>query len=293
MPNDDSRMTNADVPFRRIGIVGFGLIGGSIALAARRRWPTIRIVAVDENAVAKEAAETGLADRAGDHIELLSDSDLVVLAAPVLSSIDLLPQLPPVVGRDALVTDVASTKRVIVAAAEATPLAFIGGHPIAGAVHSGCRHARADLFDGRSWILTPRADHAPQLEPLERFVRGLGGTPHVMTPELHDRYLAIISHLPQFASSALMHVVGKTGGDMALELAGPGLADSTRLADSPPGIWKDIAVTNEDALRGALDELIRALEHLRDGLSDGAEIESTFASARRWRDALLRARGER
>ena len=280
-------------PFRRVGIVGFGLIGGSIALAARRRWARIRIVAVDEDGIAKHAVATGLADRAGDDLSLLADADLVVLAAPVLASVRLLPALPSVVSAGALVTDVASTKRVIVAAAEAVPLAFVGGHPIAGAVHSGCRHARADLFDGHSWILTPRAHHAPQLEALEGFVRGLGGVPHVMTPELHDRYLAIISHLPQFATSALMHVVGKTGGDMALELAGAGLADSTRLAGSAPGIWKDIAATNEDALRAALDELIRSLEHLRDGLADGAVIESTFASARRWRDALLRARGER
>ena len=235
----------------------------------------------------------GLADRAGDDLSLLADADLIVLAAPVLASVRLLPALPSVLSAGALVTDVASTKRVIVAAAEAVALRFVGGHPIAGAVQSGCGHARADLFDGHSWILTPRAHHAPQLESLEGFVRGLGGVPHVMTPELHDRYLAIISHLPQFASSALMHVVGKTGGDMALELAGPGLADSTRLAGSAAGIWKDIAATNEDALRAALDELIRALEHLRDGLTDGTVIESTFASARRWRDALLRARGER
>jgi prephenate dehydrogenase len=293
-PNATNRMPNGQrAIFERIGIVGFGLIGGSIALAARRRWPKVRIVAVDTAVVAKHAADTGLADRAGDDLELLKGSDLVVLAAPVLASVRLLPALPAILRPDALVTDVASTKRVIVAAAEATPLGFVGGHPIAGAVHSGCRYAKADLFDGHSWILTPRADHAPLLERLQRFVRGLGSVPHVMTPELHDRYLAIISHLPQFASSALMHVVGKTGGDMALEMAGPGLADSTRLAGSPPAIWKDIAATNEDALRAALDELIGALEHLRDGLSDGAVVESTFASARRWREALLRARGDR
>jgi prephenate dehydrogenase len=287
-------MTSVKGPiFGRVGIVGFGLIGGSIALAARRRWPKTTIVAVDRDAVARQAVASGLADRGGEQLDLLTGADLIVLAAPVLTTIDLLPALVPIVRSDALVTDVGSTKRVVVAAAEATPLAFVGGHPVAGAVHSGCEFAQADLFDGHSWILTPRASHAPQLERLEMFVRGLGAVPHVMTPELHDRYLAIISHLPQFASSALMHVVGKTGGDMALELAGAGLADSTRLAGSPPGIWKDIAATNEDALRGALDELIRALEHLRDGLSDAAVIESTFASARRWREALLRARGER
>jgi prephenate dehydrogenase len=280
-------------PFGRVGIVGFGLIGGSIALAARRAWPKTTIVAVDRDAVARRAVDEKLAHRAGDTLDLLHDVDLVVLATPVLTTIELLPALVPVIGRETLVTDVGSTKRAVVAAAETTPLAFVGGHPIAGAVSSGCDHATADLFDGHSWILTPRANHAPQLGRLEDFVRGVGATPHVMTPELHDRYLAIISHLPQFASSALMHVVGKTGGDMALELAGAGLADSTRLAGSPPGIWKDIAATNEDALRAALDELIRALEHLRDGLGDGAVVESTFASARRWREALLRARGER
>lgn len=288
------RLKSARRPiFGRVGIVGFGLIGGSIALAARRAWPKTTIVAVDRDAIARQAVDSGLADRAGDSLDLLHDADLVVLAAPVLTTIDLLPALVPVVRDGALVTDVGSTKRVIVAAAEATTLAFVGGHPIAGAVYSGCEHAKADLFDGHSWILTPRASHAAQLERLEDFVRALGATPHVMTPELHDRYLAIISHLPQFASSALMHVVGKTGGDMALELAGAGLADSTRLAGSPPGIWKDIAATNEDALRAALDELIHALEHLRDGLGDGSAVESTFASARRWREALLRARGER
>lgn len=279
--------------FARVGIVGFGLIGASIALAARRAWPKTKILAIDREAVARQAVEAGLADRGAGELQLVHDADLVVLATPVLTTVDLLPALVPLVGAGTLVTDVGSTKRVIVAAAEATPLAFVGGHPIAGAVSSGCRHARADLFDGHSWILTPRAHHAPQLDRLETFVRGLGASPHVMTPELHDRYLAIISHLPQFAASALMHVVGKTGGDMALELAGAGLADSTRLSGSPSGIWKDVAATNEDAIRGALDELIRTLEHLRDGLGDGAVVESTFASARRWREALLRARGER
>jgi prephenate dehydrogenase len=302
LKNAESRLANAKKAkartatrpvFGRVGIVGFGLIGGSIALAARRAWPKTKILAVDRDAVARQAVKSGFADRAADSLDVLRDADLVVLAAPVLTTIELLPALVPIVREDALVTDVGSTKRLIVAAAEATPLAFVGGHPIAGAVHSGCQHARPDLFDGHSWILTPRANHAPQLDRLEDFVRGLGAAPHVMTPELHDRYLAIISHLPQFASSALMHVVGKTGGDMALELAGAGLADSTRLAGSPPGIWKDIAATNEDALRAALDELILALEHLRDGLRDGAVVESTFASARRWREALLRARGER
>jgi prephenate dehydrogenase len=278
--------------FPRIAIVGYGLMGASVALAVRRRWPSTHLIAIDRPDVARAAVKSKAVQRGGDDLGLAASADLVVLAAPVLANIRLLGELPAVVKRDALVTDVSSTKRLIVAAADETPLAFVGGHPVAGGARCGAAHALATLFDGHPWILTPRAHHAPQLEALESFVRGLGAVPHVMTPELHDRYLAIISHLPQFTASVLMHVVGKMGGDMALELAGAGLQDTTRLAASPPHVWKDIAATNTDAIRSGLDALIHALEHIRDGLAEGDAIEATFTSAVRWREALLRARGE-
>lgn len=262
-------------PFTRVAVVGFGLLGASVARAASRKWPRIRIVPLDK----------------GDSLAGIAGADLVVLAAPVLASIQALTALPAHLSRDTVVTDVCSTKRLIVAAAGALPsLAFIGGHPMAGDVRSGADNAREDLFDGRPWILTPGPNHTAELQRLEEFVHGLGAVPHVMTPELHDRFVGAVSHLPQLTASALMHAVGKLAGDAGLEIAGRGLHDTTRLAASSPAVWKDIAMTNPDVLRGALDALIGTLTEMRDTLESGEGVDAVFTSACRWRDALDRGR---
>jgi prephenate dehydrogenase len=111
-----------------------------------------------------------------------------------------------------------------------------------------------------------------------------------MTPELHDRFVGAVSHLPQLTASALMHVVGKLAGDAGLEIAGAGLMDTTRLAASPADIWKDIAATNDDVLGEALDQLIRTLTEMRSTLGTGEGIEAVFTSACRWRTTLDRSR---
>ena len=290
--NDRSNPASADGPFARIAIVGLGLIGGSIALAARRRWPGSIIAAVDRADVVDAAVRAGTADSGGDDLQLVARANLVVLSAPVLQNIAVLERLVPHVLPDALVTDVGGTKRRMLSAAHRLPsIPFIGGHPMAGAARGGLSSARADLFDGHPWILTPEAADTGFLERLEAFVGGLGGVPHIMSADLHDRLVGAVSHLPQITASALMHVVGRLAGDAGLELAGPGLVDTTRLAASPAQIWRDIAATNEDTLRDGLDALIRTLTELRDALGDGEGIDSVFTSATRWREALLRARG--
>lgn len=267
-----------EAPFARVAIIGVGLIGESVALAAERAWPSIHVSRID---------------RGGD-LAPVSDADLVVLAAPVLTNIQLLEDLDARVRREALVTDVGSTKRRIVGSAEPRPFSFIGGHPMAGAARGGAANARADVFDGRTWILTPTAAHDPTaLARLEAFVAGLGAVPHIMTPDLHDRFVGAVSHLPQFSASALMHVVGKLAGDAGLELAGAGLRDSTRLAASPAGIWRDVAATNDDVLKNALDALIQTLTDLRDSIPDVDAVDAVFTSACRWRDALDGASGKR
>ena len=261
--------------FSSVAIVGLGLVGGSVARAAVRRWPATEIVAVDR----------------GESLAKVRGADLVVLAAPVLANIRRLAELSDHVTPATVVTDVSSTKRIVVAAADAIPsLTFIGGHPMAGSTHGGAANARADLFDGRPWILTPGTRHAEALRRLEEFVAGLGGVPHIMTPDLHDRFVGAVSHLPQLTASALMHVVGRLAGDAGLEIAGAGLHDTTRLAASPPEIWRDIATTNQDVLRQALDVLIHTLEEMRDSLENGEGIDAVFTSACRWRDALDRTR---
>src|SRR3954447_3656385 len=289
----EARATTEPGPFARVAIAGFGLIGGSIALAIKRKWPSSLVIAIDQKPVLEAAMRLHAADVGGDTLVMAGDAELVVLAAPVLQNIALLEQLPDYLPPTALVTDVSSTKRLIVAAADRhQSITFIGGHPMSGAATGGFGSARPDMFEGRPWILTPGTRHGDALAKLETFVTGVGAVPHIMTPDLHDRLVGAVSHLPQITASVLMHVVGKLAGDAGLELAGPGLMDTTRLAASPPEIWRDIAASNEDVLRDALDALIRTLSDLRASLGDGEKLESVFTSASRWREALVRARGE-
>jgi prephenate dehydrogenase len=167
-------------------------------------------------------------------------------------------------------------------------VSFVGGHPLAGAAQAGAGAARADLFDGRPWLLTPsEATRTPaDLERVRAFVLALGAQPRVIDAEAHDRAIAFLSHLPQLTASALMHVVGRAVGDGDLSLAGPGLADTTRLAASPPAIWRDIWATNNDAIVPALDALIETLTRLRNDLPAGDVIAEVFGSAGRWREIV-------
>jgi prephenate dehydrogenase len=280
-------------PFNQIAIVGLGLIGGSIALAARERWPSVRITGVDRQAVLAHALGSGAIDRGVETVESIGGSDLVILAAPVRQNVQLLRAVASRIPSTSIVTDVGGTKRDIVSEARALPLeaTFIGGHPIGGAERGGFGFARSDLFQGRPWILTPDGGTPPHaLERLSSFSRALGARPSLMDPDEHDRVMAFLSHLPQLTASALMEVIGRAAAADGLRLAGRGLVDTTRLASSPASVWKDICATNADAIGAALDTLIARLAELRADLRDGGTIESMFDDAGRWRAELMKGR---
>ena len=279
--------------FERVAVVGLGLIGGSVALAARQTWPAGLVIGVDDKPVLERAMLRHAIDVAADDPVVLAEADLVVLAAPVRANLALLADLEEHVRGAAVVTDVGSTKRDVVAAARALPsrLTFVGGHPLGGAPRSGIDHARPDLFRDRPWLFTPPDDRrGDALDRLRRFVAGFGAVPHVLAPDAHDRLLAFLSHVPQLAASALMRVVGDAIGEDGLALSGRGLADTTRLASSPADIWRDICATNADEIGAALDALIAELRTVRDGLTDGGTIDRTFDAAARWRAALAARR---
>ena len=284
------RRAHAQPPvFAKIGIVGLGLIGGSIALASRQIWPTSLVIGVDGKDVLETAMRLHAIDVAADDLIVLAEADLVILAAPVRENIALLEKLDEHVRHPAVVTDTGSTKREMVAAARALPprFTFIGGHPLGGAARGGLEHARPDLFTNRPWLLTPTGDGSGDaVEKLSAFVRALGAEPRVLSVVAHDRLLAYLSHLPQLTASALMQVIGDHVGAEGLGLAGRGLQDTTRLASSPSGIWKDIAATNAEELRTALDALIATLQDLRDDVEEGKRLSEVFATANRWRDTL-------
>lgn len=295
-------------PFEKIAIAGFGLIGASIAMAARRAWPSVLIIAVDRKDVIERAMRMHAADVGGDDLVMAAGADLVILAAPVRANIQILGELPQHVPGEATVTDVGSTKREVMAAAATLParLHFVGGHPLAGAAVGGLESARPDLFTRRPWLLchagSQAGSHAgstagstdPALpDRLAAFVDGLGARAHVIAADEHDALVAYLSHLPQFAASALMHLVGERARDEGLALAGRGLSDTTRLASSPPEIWRDIAETNADYLSRAIDELIELLQRLKPGAPGSRDaLERIFASAGDWKHALERNRKE-
>jgi prephenate dehydrogenase len=182
----------------------------------------------------------------------------------------------------------------VIAAAAALPerFTFIGGHPLAGAATGGLESARPDLFAGRPWLLTRTTSEVPR--ELTDFIDALGAKPQVISADEHDSLVAYLSHLPQLAASALMHVVGHRAGEEGLALAGRGLSDTTRLASSPAAIWRDIAATNRDNLSRAIDELIEALQQLKPGSADGGDaLERTFESAARWKQVLEKGRQAR
>ena len=276
-------------PFEKVAIVGFGLIGASIALAARRAWPSALLIAIDRKDVIETAMRMHAADVGGDDLVMAAGADLVILAAPVRANLEIVRELPSHVPGEATITDVGSTKREMLAAAAAalpTRLRFVGGHPLAGAAVGGLEAARPDLFNGRPWLLTAES-RDPALQHMKAFVEGLGAQPHVITAEEHDVLVAYLSHLPQLAASALMQAVGERVGEQGLAFAGRGLSDTTRLAASPVGIWRDIVATNADNLSRAIDEIIGILERLKPGTPGGdAALAQTFESAARWKKAL-------
>jgi prephenate dehydrogenase len=280
-----------DPVFPRLGIVGCGLIGGSLAMAAHRRWPSTRVIAVDRADVLETARRLHAVDDGGGDLAVLNDADLIVLAAPIRRNVEVLQQLPDAVSGAALVTDVGSTKVAISAAATALPgrLRFIGGHPLAGAAAGGILSATPDLFSGRPWLITADTERGDDdIQRLEAFVAGIGATPRRVSADAHDELLAYLSHLPQLTASALMHVVGEHAGEEGLALSGRGLRDTTRLATSPADIWRDVAATNRDHVARAIDDLIAVLGSMRDDLDRGASVEQVFASAARWKRALER-----
>ncbi len=284
---------SSEPPFTRIAIAGLGLIGGSIALAVRERWPQVRILGIDRSAVIAHALGSGAIDRGAGDAAGAGDADLVILAAPVRQNVVLLAEMAQRLTSSSIVTDVGGTKRDIVAAARTLPLAapFVGGHPIGGAERGGFGFARPDLFKGRPWIFTPDGrTPASALDRLTAFVVGLGARASTLDPERHDRLMAFVSHLPQLTASALMEVIGGAAGGEGLGLAGRGLVDTTRLASSPAAPWVDVCAVNADELGAALDALIARLTALRADLRGGEAVQRTFDEAARWRAELMKGR---
>jgi prephenate dehydrogenase len=255
-----------------VAIVGTGLIGASFGLALRDAGFAGAIVGVSSPKAVASALERGAIDRAASLAEAAAEADLIMLAQPIGRILDTIRHLDPHVRPEALVTDAGSTKCEIVDVARQHlhRCQFLGGHPMAGKETRGAASADGALFQGRTWVLTP--DEPSELEtPAARefggILRGIGARIVVMDSDEHDRVVSLTSHLPQMLSTALAAVVAeRVGPERNLEVAGPGLVDSTRLALSAYELWRDIVTTNTEHIDRALAACVQKLEHMRDNL---------------------------
>ena len=256
-------------------------MGGSVGLAAKAAsW---EVVGVDKPAVLERAVELGVIDRPAT-IKEVRGADLVVLAAPITRISALTRELAPT---EALVTDVASTKVKIVREAEAQGLRFVGGHPMAGSQLSGVANAKADLFRGARYFLTPTEKTDPEVyREVARFVReDLGALPTAVDPEKHDLLMAALSHVPHLMAVALLKVASDISPE-ALSFAGPSFRDLTRVGASNPGLWSDILAENAPALGEALGAFAGAMAQLGSEISNRKSIEDRFLAAREAYDAM-------
>ncbi len=289
-------MTSANEFFKRISIVGLGLIGGSWGLALAKRGFKGRRVGFDRPEVQRRALEAGAVDESAEDLSTaVRNADLVILATPVGAILDLLPRLKASGLSRTLVTDVGSTKRLITERAHElfayAPL-FLGGHPLAGKEKSGFENADAALFENTRYVLTPLASSHLSDERVRNFsslLEAIGARPFVSDARSHDRAVALLSHLPQLVASGLASLISEkeSRDSLPLELAASGFRDATRLADSPYSLWRDICMTNVENIHAALDALIEKLEAMKIHLSD-RELEREFLQAAKLRERLLR-----
>jgi prephenate dehydrogenase len=257
-----------------VAVVGVGLMGASLGLALRERAGITAVLGVDTDPGALDlAARRGAISEACSLDDALGRAECVVLAAPVTALPGLAERVLAGTSPDTLVTDLGSTKSGIMRALDAEGRRrFIGGHPVCGGESSGPGAARADLFEGATWFLTPGAEARADLyERLHRMVGAVGARATAIAPEVHDRLMALVSHLPHVLATALVNQAADSApeGREALDSAGPSFHDLTRVAGSNPELWADILLDNRDAVMSEIAALGARLERAAAALRDG------------------------
>ena len=280
----------------KIGFIGLGLIGGSVAKAIRFSKPETKVTAydIDRNALAL-AMQEGCIDEAADGVtrEAFGACDMIFLCAPVSENEGMLEQIAGVMKEGAVLTDVGSVKGDIHAHIKRLGLEarFIGGHPMAGSEKTGYENADANLFENVYYIMTPTAQTTQeQLGQYESLIRSMRAIPLVMTPEKHDHVTGAVSHLPHVIAAALVNLVrekDKEDGVMKMIAAG-GFRDITRIASSSPVMWEAICMANTEQIVALLDADIESLSTIRDIIRkrNGERVYEFFDSARNYRDSF-------
>ena len=281
----------------RIGVLGVGLIGGSVGLAARRRiGADVAGFDPDPKTLERALEVEALDVAAGSVAEAVSGADVIFCAAPVAALSALIAEAVDASSSDAVITDVGSTKAALLATLPegVARERFIGGHPLAGAETSGVEHARADLFEGARWYLTPtERSGGMHYDLLQRTVADLGARPQAIDAEAHDRLMATVSHVPHVIANVLVQEAATALAEESERLpeVGPSFRDTTRVAGANPAIWEDIYAANSEAVADAIDavsgRLADAARIIRAG--EGGAVGEWHRAAREDRRRLLEA----
>jgi prephenate dehydrogenase len=278
---------------QKLTILGPGLLGGSIGMAARHQKTARRVTLwARRPEAADEAYKLGAADEATTDLKrAVTDADFVVLATPIGAMLPLAEQIKPLLSKECIVTDVGSVKYAIVAALSQTlegGARFVGSHPMAGSEQSGIEAARRNLFENAVCIITPREDtDKAALQVTHDFWKSIGCSVRTLSPQEHDEIAAWISHLPHVVAAAVVNVVCNTGSH-PLDFVGPGFKDFTRIASGPQDMWTEICVENRHEIGRALEQLMEELGKLRTALenSDSVELRTMLKRAKHFRDEL-------
>ncbi len=261
----------------RVSIIGVGLIGGSIGLALKERWPTIQVTGFDASQETLDGAlSSGLIDKAAsDAADACKEAEFIFIATPVSTIPALLEEIAPAIGPDAIVTDAGSTKATIVKAAERSlspSTSFIGGHPMAGSDQGGFRSASAGLLNEAVYVLTPTPSTKPEVfQKLHSLLTKLGARVMALGPEKHDEVVAAVSHLPHVLAAALVNLAAayEEGVENRLFFAAGGFRDTTRIAASNPNLWVDICLDNGKAISASIEKYISSLESAKQLIDEG------------------------
>jgi prephenate dehydrogenase len=292
------RKNSSEIIFETIAIIGVGLIGGSLGMAAKKHRLARKVIGIGrmEQKLMRAKILGAIDDYSFDMETGASDADLVIICTPVRLVV---PTLARIIGRlkeGSIVTDVGSTKAEIVS--EANKIMperrfFVGGHPMAGSEQSGVEAAFPEMFLGATYVLT--ADGHTNLEALGKmteFVEAIGARSEIMSPEEHDAAVAVISHLPHAIAAALLHTAEEAHrqSGKVFRLAAGSFRDLTRVSDSPPELWRDICLTNVDPLIAVIDQFQDQLAQFKQRLAqrDEEAVAKFFEQAKHIRDSYSR-----
>lgn len=282
--------------FKKITIIGVGLIGGSLGLALKEKKANFKIVGIDKQEIIEKAIARGAIDEGTVNLkEGIEEADIVIIATPVKTILNLLTQINPFLKKGCIVTDTGSTKQQIVRKANkvlSKDIFFIGGHPMAGSEEYGIDSANSHLFQDKTYILTPtKKSNLIAIEKISSLIKMIGGKRLILNSLEHDRIVGTVSHLPQIMAVSLVNMVSelvrKENNNNYFKAVGEGFKDITRIASSPYKIWEDICDTNQENILEMIREFRNYLGVIEDKLKNKPNsIKEEFQKASKLRESI-------